>query len=176
MRLWNICWLVKMWLTWGRMEAKQRCTRKQEGFCQACTKLFAHLYFFSFCVWFQHVYSFFCRSEFDFIDFSISCDAEDLSWRRDVREVIVAGRWVSWLFWRLNTCVLWCQFIVNDNNDWGQVHCSADLTPSLGQLWWCWWWLWPLRALVQWWYRGWSEKKNIHLQMAKLSNRRRKAR
>ena len=56
----------------------------------------------------------FSHSEFDFctfiffvgsdFDFSISCDAEDLSWRRDVSEGIVAGRWVSWLFCRLNTC------------------------------------------------------------------------
>ena len=51
----------------------------------------------------------FSHSEFDFstlyfFDFSISCDAVDLSWRRDVREGIVAGRWVSWLFCRLSTC------------------------------------------------------------------------
>ena len=42
---------------------------------------------------------FFVCSDFDF---SISC-ADDLSWRREVSEGIVAGRGVSWLFWRLNT-------------------------------------------------------------------------
>ena len=46
------------------------------------------------------MFIFFFRSKFDF---SIFCDVEDLSWRRDVSEGIVAGRWVSWLFCRLNT-------------------------------------------------------------------------
>lgn len=106
MWLWNICWLVKIWLTWGRMEAKQTSTRTQEGFCQVCTKIFARLYLFLVLSLISACYNFSC-SEFDS---SISCDAEDLSWRRDVREGIVFGRWVSWLFCRLNTWVLWCQF------------------------------------------------------------------
>ena len=116
MILWNICFslLTDKDITHLRKDGSQADVHTQaRGFLSSLKQVI--------CTFFSH-YEFdfstfivFCNSE---LDFSISCDAEDLSWRRDVSEGIVAGRGVSWLFCRLNTCVGVQQYNNKRRVDW----------------------------------------------------------